>query len=223
MEWPRRSARLDHFLAGGQHCNARPAGDEQFRSSGGRGQGQTPGIQPHARVEQPGAGFEVLSGGTDVARFGDGRNDHHFTVARGVFLNHHRVGAGRHGRAGENPHRLAGTQIARKTVSRRAFADDLARSGAIGGPHGPAVHRRGGERGLIAGRADVFAEKMAQSAGERDVLRGDMGQVAGHPRPRVVDAEQLHGARQSPDAPPLFSSKRTVSITMPRSAALSMS
>ena len=50
--------------------------------------------------------------------------------------------------------------------------------------------------------------------------RRDLGQ---HPRAGVLDAQQPHAARQSPEAPPCFSSRRTASITMPRSAALSMS
>ena len=40
---------------------------------------------------------------------------------------------------------------------------------------------------------------------------------------RVFDPEQLHSARQSPEAPPDFSTRRTASMTMPFSTALSMS
>ena len=53
--------------------------------------------------------------------------------------------------------------------------------------------------------------------------KGPMPQRGEHARARLLDAGQAHGARQSPEAPPVFSSSRTASIVMPRSAALSMS
>ena len=103
------------------------------------------------------------------------------------------------------------------------YADDPQSARRIGRAHRPAVHRRAGVGRLIAQRVDVLAERAAQRFGEGDRLERQRLDPRQHPRPRFVDRWDAHGARQSPEAPPDFSSSRTPSITMPRSAAFSMS
>lgn len=83
--------------------------------------------------------------------------------------------------------------------------------------------------GVLAGVAEVVAgnptvDGLAQRLGRGKVIRvfsGTIGRQAAAARPPAP--QPAPGATQAPDLPPRFSSTRTPSITMPRSAALSMS
>ena len=158
-----------------------------------------------------------------MARVAD-RGDHHpVAVLLGILLNHHGVRALRDRGAGEDAHRLAGPQLAGKAMTGGALADDPQGARAVGGAHRPAVHGRGGERRLIARGGDVHRQNPSQRQRQGNSLGLERRGGGEHARARLLDAEQPHAPRQSPDAPPLFSTSLTASMVMPRSAALSMS
>ena len=110
-----------------------------------------------------------------------------------------------------------------ESVAGSAFADDRQRAWSRGGGHGPAVHGGSVEGRLGTSGLDIFPEDPAHGLGELDAFETQGAQRRQHRAAGGLDRNQCHGARQSPDAPPLFSTKRTASITIPRSAAFSMS
>ena len=148
-------------------------------------------------------------------------------IARGVLLQQDQAFASRHQGAGGNADGFAGRQLPREGMARGAFSNDLPRPGEVLGPHGIAVHRRKVGRGLGARGQQRLGKIAADGSFSRDGLgaeRLDLGQQA---RLRLGERQrrgQAHsGARQAPLLPPVFSSRRTPSITMPLSSALAIS
>jgi len=138
-------------------------------------------------------------------------------------LDHHRVRVRRHGGAGEDSHRFAPWQPRFVRRASRALANDLEATRRISRVQRPAVHRRGGVRWLVADRAHLLGQRSAGGLGDRNRFGRERRDPRQHPRPRFLDRGQGHQRRQSPDAPPVFSTRRTASIVIPRSAAFSMS
>ena len=220
---PGLGSRGRQFLAGRKHDHPRRAGHGQAGAAGGGGQADAPGVETHARRQQQLAGAEIPAAWTHVASlFGRGHADA-LAFAGGFFLDDDPVGAGGNRGAGEDAHRLARRQGSHVAVARRALADD----GEVGiGPaQGPAVHGRGIEGRLVAGGADRLGQNPAARGVQAHGLDLRFARRGQHPRAGVLDRQVLHGAsrRKSPDAPPVFSIRRTASMVMALSAALSMS
>ncbi len=182
-----------------------------------------------AGLQQPVAGAKVRAGRADVVgRPGQRAQAHLLADPLGVFLDHHRVRPTGKGRAGEYAHGLAGPHHAVEPASGGAFADDPQVGGGglgVGAAHGPSVHDRGGERRLVARGDDRLRQDPAGAWVERRGLGGQGGHALEHARTRLVDGQELHSPerRKSPEAPPVFSMRRTASMVMALSAALSMS
>ncbi len=97
----------------------------------------------------------------------------------------------------------------------------------VGGAHGVAVHGRSRKGGLGAKRGEIGRQGAAGGLGNGDGFgvdrAGDRSEDVGE---GVGDGEEAHApssARQRPDLPPSFDSRRIPSIRMPRSAAFTMS
>ena len=118
------------------------------------GEGDVARSEAAARREHRFALGEVESARAHVFAGGDAGRKHDLgALAARLFLHDDGVGAVRHRRAGENPHRLARRDAAVEGASRRQLADHREpgrRRRGIGGAHGVAVHRRIGEGRLGA-------------------------------------------------------------------------
>ena len=79
-------------------------------------------------------------------------------------------------------------------------------------------------RRLVAGRGDVARQHPAGGLGQRHLLGTERLEEPHEARVRLGDAkERAHGASKRPDLPPSLNASRMSPITMPRSAACSMS
>ena len=103
-----------------------------------------------------------------------------------------------------------------------ALAHHLQSPRGLGGPHRVTVHGRGPERRLVAIGGDVFSKDPANGLGEGDGFSRQRRDLRQHPRAGVVEWEEFHAA-QSPLFPPVLETRRTPSMTIPFSAAFSMS
>ena len=147
------------------------------------------------------------------------------TCAPGVLLDQDGVGRVRHRGAGEDADRLAGAKLAAVAAARRRLAGHL-EPGADDGvrrAHRVAVHRRGGEGGLVAGGDGVRRQHPPGSLGQWDFLGADRFDQPEDARQRVGDGEQHQSASYSPDLPPALWVTRMSVMRMARSAALHMS
>ena len=186
-------------------------------------QGQPPGIEPKPGSQEPVAGPEVSASKPDIVADGGGGDLDPLAVPPGVFLDHHRVRALGQGRAREDPDRLARREAPLEPMPRRAFADDGEPARGIGGADRPSVHGGIGEGRLVTDRVDILGKHPAEDLAERQVHPLQGADFRQHGRTGGLDSHQLHGWTQSPERPPDFEHTRTSSMTMPRSAALSMS
>ena len=155
-------------------------------------------------------------------------------ITLAIFLNQHRRCAVGHQRAGGNSHRLGSAQRAGKGMAACALAHHLPRAGEIVGANSVAIHGRqiggglgapGGEGGRqIAAEGlvhfQMFDRPLFGSKGQQPILRFFQREGGRHCAGRH---HALSAARQCPDLPPVFSIRRTSSITMPLSSALAIS
>ena len=225
-------ARPHQFVAGREHGQPRPAAHRQRGVAGAGGEREPARIEGLARSQEGVALPEVEPGPAQEPARGDRlAGGHGLAVGLGVLLDQDRVGAGRHGRAGEDTDRFAGTERPGEAVAGGAGADQAQACrdrSDVGGAHGVAVHGGGREGGLRAGGGKVGGQRPAgrtlhghglglDGTGDR---REDSGQ-------RVGDGEEATqasaSALQAPDLPPSFDSRRMPSMRIPRSAALTMS
>ena len=187
--------------------------------------------EPMPFGEQRFAGAEIEPLRAHVAAFGRGLL--HLdpgAVAFGHFLDHHRIGAGRHKTAGENARRLARTDRGIERPAGGDLADDFQagrRSCDIGGAHGIAVHGRDIGGRLGAARFEIVGENAATGLVDRHFVRRQRRGVRQHLIERLGNGNQRHliysRARKWPLRPPLFSTSRMPSMRMPRSTAFTMS
>lgn len=141
-----------------------------------------------------------------------------------ILLHHHGIGIGRQHRAGEDADRFAGAERAGGRGAGGDFAGDRPRTGQIGKADRIAVHRRQRRRGLVAPCDDVLRKVAPGALRHADIVGAERRLQRQQPRLGLLDREQrAHAARQSPDRPPLFSSRRISPITMARSSAFAMS
>ncbi len=140
-----------------------------------------------------------------------------------LFLNHHALGASRDRGAGEDADGLTLGQGADVAVTRGALADD--REGIARPAHGPTVHGRGVEGRLIAHGMDRLGQHPTMRRVEVDRFDAKGRHERQHAGAGLLDRQVLQDSlrRKSPEAPPVFSNKRTFSMVMALSAALSMS
>ena len=229
----KRSAGSNKLVAGRQNDGPRPPADRQIEMIGRSRQRHIAWGETPSGTNESLAVAEIESRRAQVFVRRNGSRDHDaVAVAPHVFLNNDRVGAFGHGRAGEDPRRLARPERSAEGAPGGGFADD----GQCGGNNGSvrrtkriAIHRRIGEGRLGAQREDVAGEHAAMRIMERDPLLFERGFGGGeHPLQRLLDGDHAaHGlvslARHTPDLPPRFSTRRTASMVMPRSIALAMS
>ena len=111
---------------------------------------------------------------------------------------HHRIGAVRNGRPGEDPHGLAGSDRPVKARSGGAGADHAEgcrNLRAVGAAHRVAVHGGGREGRLVAQGADILGEGAAGAGGEGHALDPErLGDARQHAAQRILDRDQAHGA-----------------------------
>ena len=223
-----RLARPHQFVARGEDGDLRPAADIERAVPHGGGKRDMARIQTKACLQEHVAGAEVETGGADMA-IGTGRLLHRHPVAGAfrVFLQHHRIGAIRNGRPGEDPHGLHGSDHSREAGSGSTGADHAEgcrNLSAVGAAHRIAIHGGSRKGRLVAQGADILGEGAAGAGGEGGSLdperRRDIRQHAGE---GILDRYQAHGASKSPERPPLLRRRRTLSIRMPLSAAFTIS
>ena len=215
--------RLDHLLARGHDADARPPDHADTVASRRGAEGQPPGVEPKSGSQEPVASPEVAAGMPDIVADDGGGDLDPIAVPSGVFLDDHRVRALWQGRAREDPDRLARRKVALEPMTRSALADDDKPTRGIGGADRPPVHGGIGKGRLVTDRADILCEYPAEGLAERQVHRLQGADLRQHGRTGGLDRHQLHGWAQSPERPPDLDRRRTSSMTMPRSAALSMS
>ena len=143
------------------------------------------GREPAARGQRHRADAHVLAGTTAVgAELEPRRNDHRAILDAHVLLHEHGVGARRHGRAGEDTHRLTRPDRLRRGMSGRDAVDHrearLAGGGEVGVTDGKAVDGGIVERRQVDGGNEIGGEHAAGSfvqiqplglAHRRDALR----------------------------------------------------
>ena len=223
LKRPRCGGRLDDLLAGGEQRHPRPAGHRQLGPTRRGGEGQPPGVDPLTGLQKNGSLLEVAAAGPDEGSRRRLRDLDGFPLPAGVFLDDDGVGPIRHGRPGEDADRLAGAQGISEAGARRALADDRQAPRRLGGADGVTVHGRGRERWLVAQGVHRLRQHAADRLGERNRLDHRRTDPRQHPGAGFFDGQKLHGEVQSPEAPPDLALSRTASMTMPFSAALSMS
>ena len=213
----------------------RPPVDEQPRPVHRRRESDIARRQPPPGVKQHLALGEIEPGAPDIAsqRRALGHLDG-VAVALGVFLDDDRVGAFGQRRAGEDARGLALAKHPAKPGPGRDFGDDAQRCRHrrdIGGAHGIAVHRRGGEGRLGAARGEVFGQHAAHRVGNRHLLSRQGLERRQQARQGFFDRDhrlyslpaRAIGFGKSPDLPPDLRSKRRSVTVIPRSIALHMS
>ena len=224
MVVPLRGARGE-LVAAVDHRDARQAADFEGAADvpGGEGQRELRRAKADAGREHRLAGCEIEPAAADVARrrCAVRRQRKPLAVALGLFLQQHRFAARGHQRAGADAHGLAGRDRCGERVPGGAFADHPPRPGA---GDSVTVHRREVGRGLRAERCYRTREVAADALLRCHRLAAERGREIEEPALRLVQRQRRgHGARQSPLLPPVFSSSRTPSMTMPLSSALAMS
>src|SRR3546814_19046435 len=86
-----------------------------------------------------------------------------------------------------------------------------------------AVHRGKRRSGLVAQGDDVLRKMAAKRFGKGDIFATERSVEREEPGLRFFDGEQgAHSVRQSPERPPLFSSRRMSPRTIARSSAFAM-
>ncbi len=106
----------------------------------------------------------------------------------------------------------------------RTLADHPPRAGIVAGAHRIAVHCREIGDGLGPRGKAVRGQIAAQAIAHRELIAAQRCNAIEQPALRLFQCQHGgHGARQAPLLPPVFSIRRTCSITMPFSSALAMS
>ena len=208
--------------------------DRQGAAPGGGGQADPPGVQADPGGQEAVAAPEVDAARAEIGTALVPGGDHH-GVARTlrILLRHDEGGAGGRWCAGEDPHGLAVSHGAGKAAAGRALADhgqgdgrsvvQARRRDRI------AVHGRRIEGRLVPAGGQGFGQGPAQglrAGGDRFRRQGGDGGQHGRPgRLHRHQADRAHAPPgvQSPDLPPVLDRSRTPSMTMPFSAAFSMS
>ncbi len=223
-----RIAGTHDLVAGREDGDARPPAHAQPRMVHRRRETDIARGQTAAGLDADRADGEVEAGRPNVGAHGDTlAHRHAVAVLIGVLLDHDGVGAARHRSAGEDPHRVARTDLAVEVRSRghRAGAPQgRGHARDVGGAHRPAVHRRHGGRRLGDARTHVLGEHAAEASGQQDVLGRDrrtLGESRDDAAERLLDRD--HGWLQVPERPPALWVNRMSPMRMPRSTALHMS
>ena len=116
----KRSAGSDELVAGRQNGDPGAPADRQIDMIGRSRQRHVAGRETPSGTNESLAFAEIQSRRTQVFARRNGNRDHDaVAVAPHVFLNDDRVGAFGHGRAGEDPHRLARPERRRRRRARR--------------------------------------------------------------------------------------------------------
>ena len=108
-------------------ATTRPPADRHGRVAHRRGERDLAHAEPAPAGEQLVALAEIEPGGPDFLPGDDvafARGSSSASTTLGVLLDQHRVGAGRHRRAGEDADSLAGADLAGKAMAGRGHADD---------------------------------------------------------------------------------------------------
>ncbi len=190
------------------------------------------GREPRAAIKENVALGKILTTRPDMtARGGLGHGDDPVGRYR-VLLNDDGIRASRHRRAGIDPHRFAGTNLATEAGSRRGLANHReARRQCrhIRGAHRIPIHGRGIEGRLRQAGGEILGEHAAESASASGTRSGSSGSSPSVTRARASATEssamssQRETALKGPERPPVFSIKRMPEKAMPRSTALHMS
>ena len=158
-------------------------------------------------------------------------NDDAVPIAVGVLLNQDGVGAGRHGRSGEDANRLPGADRPAIASSRNRLANDC-QFGAclfdITGADCISVHRGSREGGLLTHCREIPCKHAAARLRQSDALRPKRFGPGKDATKRFVNRNEAHrpavsSTDQSPDLPPDFFRSRMAEISIPRSTAFAMS
>src|SRR3546814_1850592 len=104
------------------------------------------------------------------------------------------------------------------------WSSDVCSSDLVSEANRIAIHRRQRRRGLIARGNDGLRKIASNTFGKSDSFRLERRTEGEESRLRLFDREEaVHSARQSPERPPLFSSRRMSPTTIARSSAFAMS
>ena len=174
MRRAQRAAGRNQFVAGRQDRDpGAPAHAERF-VVGRRSKRDVAGSEPAAGREQGLARLEVHAGLTQiVAGRSRDRKPDALILALDILLNDDGVGAVRHGRAGEDAHRFAGTQRAGERASGGGLADHRQRRRrrrGVDGAQRVAIHGGVGKRRLGAQGLKVARQHAAVSLVEGDLF-----------------------------------------------------
>ncbi len=219
-------AGVAQFVARGENGNARPAADLERAPVGGRGEAEAGGRQPCAGGNQQLPGREVAAGGADIAgRAGRGDDSDPVAVALDDLLDDDSAGALRNDAAGRDPHRRTRSDAAAERSAGGGLADhaEARACHCLRFAHGIAVHGRHRVRRLIPRGDDIGCQRRPPAVGDRQRFSLDRSHVREQQRTRLVQGEQGHSRRQSPDLPPLFATSSIRSIVIPRALDFSMS
>ncbi len=140
---------------------------------------------------------------------------------RGIFLEHHAIGAIWDQAARVEADGFAGLEAAGERVACGGFADDAERLAEIGGAQRKSVHGREIMRGLVEAGLQGGGEHAAIALAQRDDFAVGGAERRENTGAGVGDGD--HGAVKSPDLPPDLWVTRRSSMRMARSAALTMS